>query len=294
MSRKDKIIKFLLSIVGLCLSVIAILIGILLAVGNAPNTLWFGVGQSLMASGIFGLILLLHGYSKQKAESNSQDELAKSQKDSQIRLMNTIQELEDLIQLDRKLSKSGLNDVCTGDDKRAIRKTYLEHMEAANREIAILARKADGFVDDFLSVKNKILSGDIKNIRILVVHPEEEGFVRSITVHKKWGQDEVVKRILHNTMTIIEANKADSRVEIRWDRNFPPSFTISIFDDVLYMTPYLVGKSHKDAATLVTRSGGLLFGEYYKHFNELWNSAVIPDAATCEKFSSQLERGGKS
>ena len=256
--------------------IIALLLGFIIAINSNPNTLLFGVGQSLIASGLFALIMLLHQRSSLKGEEDSQNKLI-----TEVRL------LKESCEKDRGFSSKGLTHIYVGSEKKGIRKIYFDHMNSTVERIDILARKADGFVYDFFPVKDDILKKGT-NVKILLVHPEEENFLRSIIINKKWDIDEAKRRIISNTIKILELK--DSHVEVKWCKDFPPSVTISIFDNVLFITPYLVGKSHEDAATLAVTSEPL-FREYYEHFDELWKTAFPPDIAYCKSLQKNLKLG---
>jgi hypothetical protein len=275
-SDKKTVVDLLLSVIGLLACAIALLAGALIvsATGRTPQTPWFGVGQSLMASGLFGLIMLLQEFTNRRANRKSSEGL-----------QGEIAGLRSAMESNAGFSGLGLVSIYSGVEKKGIRKIYAVRTGTSEKRIEILGREVDGFTEDFLHAKDGILGKtSIESIKVLLRHPGEHDCCRNIALQKACAVDEVTRHIVRNTRQLLAEGRKDKRIRVKWYQNACEPVTISVFDDTLFVTPYLAASSHKDVATLELQSRGSLFREYHDHFNYLWDRAVVPSEELCNSY----------
>ncbi|MCC7542859.1 MAG: hypothetical protein IT379_41975 [Deltaproteobacteria bacterium] len=249
--------------------------GVTLA-GIAQNV-WFGVGQSVMASALVALVMLVGTWADRRT----------ARAESQM-LRRTLEEFRQTSEL---VKTAGLRRV---HPDRYIRSVYQDHQGRVRERLDLLGMSLKHFQQDVGDdLVRWVTERDQLEIRILV--PEPCGaYCRTRDVEEGRPAGDTSEWVLRLTDLVLRSGHA--RIQIRWHSTIP---TVSIYrlDDVVFVGPYLINRLSRLTTTLEVDSKSILAEQYLLHFESLWTPprehpewSRVPTAQEALAARSQLGR----
>lgn len=215
------------------------------------QTVWFGVGQSVIASALVSLVMLLGTWSDRLISNATSRSITRV--------------LEDYRSAVEVLKRTGLRQI---HNDRYIRPVYQRYQSEVMDRIDLLGMSLKHFQEDVGGELVKwVQDRQTLQIRIILLNPTSQYCdIRDAEEGESVG--EVAKWSLRLTETVLRANHP--RIKVRWHNTLP---TVNMYrlDDVVFMGPYLIGRLSRLTTTLEVDVKGLFAEQYLQHFENLWD-----------------------
>jgi len=233
---------------------ILIIIGILilLLIDPRTNLIAVGIGCSLLAAGIAGLLAFAFVFLSSKIS----DQIEKFRTFGLIDVFN--------------LRSSGIRD------------EYDKRLTTVKREINImgfgLRTLRQDYVDNFNQWKLRA------HVRILILDPEFPKNSDSYASQRDIEENNNIGRIKEDVNEFLSKtrNLWDERFQIRLYRCLP-SINMFRVDDEIFWGPYLMKEQSRNTPTFIVGRGGILFQRFMEHFERIWSDEKLSISA--EKYS---------
>lgn len=218
---------------------------------GVKGSTWFGIGQSIIASGLVSLVMFLGLWAERKFTSIG---------DQDIRTL-----LRASLAQSEQLKQAGVRRI---HDDRYIRGVYQQHQATVTNHLDLLGMSLTHFREDVGDhLKEWVESRRNLHIRLLVLDPRspfcfardrEEGLTSGYTSDGALRLTRIVLELDH------------PRIQIRWYDTLP-SVNFFRLDNVVFIGHYLIGRLSRQTTTLELESHGDLARQYLKHFEDLWD-----------------------
>jgi hypothetical protein len=215
------------------------------------QTVWFGVGQSVVASALVSFVMLFGAWA---------DRLMRSAESKMV--VSSLAEYRRAVDI---LKQTGLRRI---HNDRYIRPVYQRYQREVVDRLDLLGMSLKHFQQDVgAELAGWVHERENLHIRIVLLNPnspycdirdgEEGGPVGEIS---EWG--------LRLTEIVLQAGHP--RIKVRWHNTLP---TVNMYrlDDVMFIGPYLIGRLSRLTTTLEVDVKGLFAEQYLQHFENLWS-----------------------
>lgn len=232
-----------LSLVWVLAHIILILLGFLVSLTEIAPPLWAqGIGSSLIATGVAGVVLFLY-----------------------------ISRTETLSTRLSAIQRSGLKDIFPGRSV-VIRDKYEERLKSA-REIDIMGFGLSSLREDHLY--HFVQWSYRANVRIILIDPTYPSSDYSYSSQRDMEEGNPNGRIAGEVRKFIDETKSlpglnRSRFRIRLMRALPSTNVFRV-DDEVFFGPYLMGEQSRNSPTFLVSRGGSLFTSITTHFDRIWS-----------------------
>lgn len=220
-------------------------------VAGVRQTVWFGVGQSVIASALVSLVMLVGAWA---------DRLTASAQSTMI-----VASLADYRAAVDVMKQTGLRRI---HSDRYIRPVYQHYQARVTDRLDILGMSLKHFQQDIGGeLRRWVDERPYLQVRIIVLNPTSP--YCSIRDLEEGGSiGEISEWALRITEIVLVANHP--RLQIRWHNTLPTVNTYRL-DDVIFLGPYLIGRLSRLTTTLEVDVKGLFAEQYLQHFEQLWN-----------------------
>lgn len=216
--------------------------------GFGSNTVMFGIGGSLVATGLAGWMIFAH-----------------------VLISEGVSERM------RILTEFGFSNAFDARSVR-IRGQYDQRLKEARERIDVIGFGLSAFREDFGS--NFAAWKQRLNVRILLIDPDypspEHSYAsqRDVEENNQVGKiSNDVRRFVAEIAPLIRRSGA-TKFEIRLYRCLP-TLNILRIDDELFWGPYLIKEQSRNCPTFLVRRGGILFERFANQFERIWESEEL-------------------
>jgi len=220
-------------------NIILVLLGLILTLTQME-----AIGESLVASGIAGIIMYWAIYVQRKRTAEEET------------LLETLRRFGIIDILGRRLTKEEADKI--GD--------------TAKKRQDIMGFSLATFYDDMQHGRiQELLERKRIRMRILVVHPESP-YCEQRDYEEALPPGTTKNEIIKVTKFILALKNPN--VEIRWYKSIPTTSMLVIDDDEMVVGPYLTGWKHRNTYSIRLKSGKL-FDYYRTHFEKIWSDPKL-------------------
>jgi len=227
-------------------------------VAGIRQNVWFGVGQSVIASAIVTLVMLLASRADRIASEQLTELVVRSLDESGRSLADYRSAVE-------VMKQTGMRRI---HNDRYIRPVYQHYQAKVSNQLDLIGMSLKHFQQDVGEELLKwVTDRDKLHIRIMVLNPRSS-YCRVRDAEEGGTTGEIAEWAMRLTEAVLRANH--SRIQIRWYNTLP---TVNMYrlDDVIFLGSYLIGRLSRLTVTLEVDVAGLLAEQYLAHFDNLWN-----------------------
>lgn len=244
---------------------------------GVKQTVWFGVGQSVIASALVSLVMLIGLWAERKSSA-----LTRSREQQLI---------EEFISRADTLGDTGIRAVF--DDRYSyIRSAYQRYQANVSEQLDLLGMSLTHFQQDvgeqlidWLNERPKL------QIRLLLLNPNSS-YGRTRDLEEGNHEGHIAEWSLRLTEKVLLIDHP--RLQVRW-YNTLPSANVYRLDQIVFVGNYLVRRLSRQTPTFELDVNGRLAKPYLQHFEDLWkppkeneNWSVSPKHHDVDKAKARL------
>ena len=219
-------------------------------VGGVPQRVWFGVGQSVLASALVSLVTLVGVWAERISRREADDKLH--------RILSAYQDVD-------AGRAAGIRRI---HDNRYIRPEYQLHQSRVAERLDVLGMSLKHLQQDIgATLEQWVAERPRLTVRIIVLNPTSP-YCDVRDAEEGTSAGEIATWALKLTNTVLKASHP--RLKIRWNNTLP---TVSMYrlDGVMFCGPYLIGRLSRLTTTLEVEANGPYATQFLEHFESLWN-----------------------
>lgn len=268
-------------IIPALLAIILLLLGYVLV--TRASALDFGIGESVIASGIVSFLLQISRWVDRRYQREENNEHMRQLTESisdQIALgaASLERSLDDALNrqrdIDRVLGEYKEMGLVRMYDDRLVRTVYKTHQAAVQHTLDILGLGLQFFQEDVVTdLFDWVVKRENLRVRILSIDPRSP-YCNSRAREASAGDSASTPNngIAAWSLRLAERiqEHGHQRIEHHWYMA-TPTVTVYHLDDTVFVGPYLVGRPGRTTLTLQLTSGGRIALQYLKHFDVLWS-----------------------